>query len=133
MIAVFGEILADVFPQRTVLGGAPYNVARHLQAFEMDALLISKLGNDALGKHIRDDMQQRSLSLEGIQQDHSYPTGQVKVTLHGQQHHFDILEQQAYDYIEAPQAFAAFRKKPIGFMYYGSCLLYTSPSPRDRG
>ena len=52
MISVFGEILADVFPQSTVLGGAPYNVARHLQALEMDALLISRLGNDALGKQI---------------------------------------------------------------------------------
>lgn len=128
MIAVFGEILADVFPQSTVLGGAPYNVARHLQALEMDALLISRLGNDALGKQICDDMQHRRLSLEGIQQDNSYPTGQVSVTLHGQQHQFDILDQQAYDYIEAPQALKALQNKPIDCMYFGSLALRNSVS-----
>lgn len=128
MIAVFGEILADVFPQSCELGGAPYNVARHLQALEMDALLISRLGIDALGKQILDDMQQRHLSLDGIQQDQSYPTGQVKVMLHGQQHQFDILDQQAYDFIEAPQALNTLHNKPIQAMYFGSLALRSSVS-----
>ncbi|PIV92139.1 MAG: hypothetical protein COW45_01270, partial [Gallionellales bacterium CG17_big_fil_post_rev_8_21_14_2_50_54_146] len=32
-VVLFGEVLADVFPDRAVLGGAPFNVARHLKAF----------------------------------------------------------------------------------------------------
>ena len=47
-IAIFGEVLADIYPDATVLGGAPYNVARHLRAFQQHPILISRVGNDAL-------------------------------------------------------------------------------------
>lgn len=50
-VAIFGEVLADIFPDATVLGGAPYNVARHLRAFQQHPVLISRVGNDALKKH----------------------------------------------------------------------------------
>jgi len=32
-VLLFGEVLADIFTDRTVLGGAPFNVARHLKDF----------------------------------------------------------------------------------------------------
>jgi sucrose synthase len=40
-VLVFGEMLFDQFPDRTVLGGAPFNVARHLAGFGWPPLLIS--------------------------------------------------------------------------------------------
>jgi len=39
-VLLFGEILADMFPERIVLGGAPFNVARHLASFGLKAVLI---------------------------------------------------------------------------------------------
>ncbi len=50
-ITVFGEVLFDCFPNgKQVLGGAPFNVAWHLQALGDDPTFISQIGDDTLGK-----------------------------------------------------------------------------------
>ncbi|GAO35986.1 carbohydrate kinase [Sulfuricella sp. T08] len=51
-IALLGEVLADRFPDRSVLGGAPFNVTRHLQAFGLHPVLITRTGNDALREEL---------------------------------------------------------------------------------
>ena len=48
-ILCFGEVLWDQLPSGAKLGGAPLNVAIHLQRFNMPAVLASKVGNDAEG------------------------------------------------------------------------------------
>ena len=49
-IHVFGEVLFDHFPDGSrVLGGAPFNVAWHLQAFGQSPRFISRIGNDPAG------------------------------------------------------------------------------------
>ena len=63
---LFGEMLADAFPDRTVPGGAPFNVARHLAAFGQWPLLISRLGNDALGRQMLDDMKEWGMDTSAI-------------------------------------------------------------------
>ena len=50
---VFGEVLYDRFPDgSTVLGGAPFNVAWHLQGFGLAPTFISRVGDDELGERI---------------------------------------------------------------------------------
>lgn len=100
-VVLFGEVLADIFPDETVLGGAPFNVARHLSAFDLNPVMISRTGNDALRKEFMREMQRLQMDVSGIQIDHSYPTGQVQVALAEGQHQFDILPNQAYDHIHA--------------------------------
>lgn len=102
-VAIFGEVLADVFPDQTVLGGAPFNVARHLQAFGAYPMMISRTGEDALGAQLRDNMRALGMPLSGMQQDAQRPTGQVRVTLDGAGHRFEILPDQAYDHL-CPEA-----------------------------
>ena len=46
----FGEVLFDVFPSYTRLGGAPLNVTCHASRLGLDARLVSALGDDSLGK-----------------------------------------------------------------------------------
>ena len=60
-VVIFGEVLFDDFPDGAVLGGAPFNVAWHLQAFGLHPVVISRTGNDAQ----RDQMRpaQRRLQL----------------------------------------------------------------------
>lgn len=99
-ITVFGEVLADIFPEQSMLGGAPFNVARHLQAFALRSLLISRIGRDALGKRLLAAMRGYGMDTSAIQRDSRYPTGQVQVLMTGGEHRFDICDQQAYDYIE---------------------------------
>ncbi len=98
-VVLFGEVLADVFPDRTVLGGAPFNVARHLKAFGQNPVLISRLGNDALREEVLKVMSQNRMETLGIQCNQTYPTGQVKVHIENGSHRFEILSEQAYDFI----------------------------------
>ena len=52
-IHVFGEALFDHFPDGSrVLGGAPFNVAWHLQAFGLSPRFISRIGDDPPGHEI---------------------------------------------------------------------------------
>jgi fructokinase len=81
------------------MGGAPFNVARHLGAFGLHPLLISCTGNDALRDGLLLEMAQLSMDVTGIQCDPDHPTGRVRVILENGSHRFDILPDQAYDHI----------------------------------
>lgn len=96
---LFGEVLADIFPDRTVLGGAPFNVARHLKAFGQNPVLITRLGNDALAESVLNVMAENGMETLGIQCCKKYPTGRVQVHIDKDGHSFDILPEQAYDFI----------------------------------
>lgn len=100
-IALFGEVLADIFPDQSVLGGAPFNVARHLQAFDLHPVMISRTGNDALRDDLLREMDKLGMDKSGIQCDPTYPTGQVQVHMEDGGHSFEILPNQAYDHIHA--------------------------------
>ena len=63
-IAIFGEVLFDQFPDnQQVLGGAPFNVAWHLQAFGASPCFISRVGNDAKAVTIKNAMQTWGMDL----------------------------------------------------------------------
>lgn len=119
-VVLFGEVLVDVFPERTVLGGAPFNVARHLKAFGLNPFLITRLGNDALRDEVLGIMAQHGMSTLGIQQDKSYPTGRVKVHIHEAGHHFEILPLQAYDFIHPAVARMALLAANPAVIYFGT-------------
>jgi fructokinase len=99
---IFGEVLYDCFPDGSVvLGGAPFNVAWHLQAFGMSPLFVSRVGEDILGRRILDAMREWGMDTSGLQFDARHPTGRVEITLDAGQPRFDILPGQAYDFIDA--------------------------------
>lgn len=100
-VALFGEFLVDIFPDRRVLGGAPFNVARHLQAFGLHPVLITRTGNDALHDDLVATMTELGMDTLGVQTDPLHPTGQVQVHIENGSHRFEILSEQAYDYIHA--------------------------------
>ena len=74
-VVVFGEVLFDRFPDGSeVLGGAPFNVAWNLQAFDARPLLVSRVGNDRLGRRILAAMKDWGMDLGGMQVDEHRPT-----------------------------------------------------------
>lgn len=117
---LFGEVLADMFPGQSVLGGAPYNVARHLQVLGFSPLLISRIGNDALADALLGEMTQRGLSTNGMQHDPVHPTGRVRVMLENNSHRFDILPEQAYDFIQPEPMRRLLRESPPQLAYFGT-------------
>lgn len=100
-IALFGEVLADVFPSSTVLGGAPYNVARHLRAFNQHPVLMTRAGNDELKDEFLAELTALDMDNSGVQFDPIYPTGQVIVHMENGSHRFEIRDNQAYDHIHS--------------------------------
>ena len=121
---IFGEVLYDCFPDgEVVLGGAPFNVAWHLQGLGLSPLFISRVGDDPLGHRVRDVMERRGMDTSGLQLDSAHPTGKVNISFSGSSHSFDIIPEQAYDYI----ADDALPPLPENALFYHGSLAARSP------
>jgi len=128
--AIFGEVLFDCFPNNLqVLGGAPFNVAWHLQGLGKPPLFISRIGSDPLGDEILRKASEWHMNTEGIQIDDSLPTGQVLIEFHGNTHSFDILNEQAYDHIQQEPVLNLLQDKKPEILYFGS-LIMRNPQSR---
>jgi len=120
VVALFGEVLVDVFPDRKVLGGAPFNVSRHLRAFGLYPLLITRTGNDEIRDQLLAAMEKYGMDIGGVQNDPNHPSGQVTVHIKGNQHKFEILPNQAYDYIHAGMAHMVTLAARPQLIYFGT-------------
>lgn len=74
-----GEVLWDILPDGKKVGGAPANFAYHVSRFGLQSLVVSAIGDDALGQEIIGTFRDKGLnSLISIV---PYPTGTVQVEL----------------------------------------------------
>jgi fructokinase len=117
---VFGEALVDEFPTGQVIGGAPFNVARHLAAFMATPLMITRIGGDRNGQAVRAEFERFVMPETGLQIDPMEETGRVVVERHGQGHRFTILPRQAYDFIDPVAAVASLAGVDAGMLYFGT-------------
>lgn len=120
---IFGEVLFDCFPEgRTVLGGAPFNVAWNLRMLGAQPLFIGAVGQDDLGDQVLAAMQRIGLETRGLQCHAKQPTGQVQVSFQDGEPHYQILPNQAYDAVD-PHALP---QEPFDLLYHGSLALRTA-------
>jgi len=129
-VVLFGEVLADIFPDRTVLGGAPFNVARHLKAFGQNPVVITRLGHDDLREEILNVMSQTGMELLGVQCGNNHPTGRVQVHFKDGLHSFEILPEQAYDFIHSGVARMAVLSVNPALVYFGTLAQRSEISKR---
>ena len=123
-LVIFGEVLFDCFPDGTrVLGGAPFNVAWHCQAFGLRPLFISRVGNDPLGQEVRSAMHNWGMDVSGLQRDSAHATGIVDVSFNDGEPAYEIVENSAWDYIDH-QATPKIDKHCV--LYHGSLALRNS-------
>jgi fructokinase len=99
---VFGEALIDAFPDERVVAGAPVNLATHLVARGWSVALVSRLGRDADGRRIFDELARRGVDTSLLEWDDELPTGEVTVELSDDSHDFVIHEPAAWDAIAGP-------------------------------
>ena len=97
---VFGEILWDILPGKTLLGGAPFNVACRLNSLGDKCLFASRVGDDDLGKRARRQAQALGVDTRLLQTDDSFATGTVHVHFENNTPDYVILPGAAYDHIE---------------------------------
>lgn len=99
-----GELLWDCFPDRRLPGGAPANVAFHVQQFGLSAAVATRVGTDALGDELCTFLQAQGLTTDLVQRDPLHPTGTVTVECLPTGNRFTFLEESAWDFLEATPA-----------------------------
>jgi len=114
-ILCFGEMLWDVFPKEESKegtpsrtpdhekpGGAPMNVALHLQKLGSHVSFMSSCANDDRGNRLTAYLQSNGLSTDFIQTS-NYPTGTVNIAFNEKREHtFEIVAPSAWDHIVMP-------------------------------
>jgi fructokinase len=87
-----GELLWDCLPSGLFLGGAPANVACHLQQLGIKTRLVTRVGGDVLGDEAALRLRRLGIDTSLVQYDDERPTGLVRVTLSDDgQPSYDIL------------------------------------------
>lgn len=108
-IVGIGELLWDVYPDgRRIAGGAPFNFAFHCHQLGHPAVIVSRVGDDDLGRELRERVRDLGLSDEFIQTDCQHPTGTVTVALDASAvPTYTITENVAWDHIAWDEKLAA--------------------------
>lgn len=97
-IVGLGEILWDMLPGGTFLGGAPANFAFHANQLGARGLVVSAVGNDDLGQRIFTELGPLNVATEGLRRTEQ-PTGTVTVTTVAGQPTYTIHTDVAWDFI----------------------------------
>jgi len=99
-VAAFGELLWDILPSQTVLGGAPFNFAYRVTQLGDLAIPVTRVGDDELGVKARDQVRSLGVPTDLVQIDSKHPTGTVQVRFDQNQNpDYFIVPDVAYDYI----------------------------------
>jgi fructokinase len=126
---IFGEVLFDEFEDGTaVMGGAPFNVAWHLQGFGLQPKFITRIGKDPHGEQVRQTMAAWNMDRSGVQTDNEHPTGRVSIQLNKGQPTFNIIPDQAYDFIEFDADLADSLQENCALLYHGSLIARNAQS-----
>jgi fructokinase len=104
-VVAVGEILWDLLPAGRQLGGAPANFVQHAHALGAAAGLVSRVGDDDLGREAVARLRARGVATELTRTDPEAPTGTVSVAI-GPDHQprFTIHEHVAWDRLAAEDA-----------------------------
>jgi fructokinase len=80
-VLCFGEVLWDTFEDGKKAGGAPMNVAQHLEQQGVDVAMASRIGEDPSGDQLAEVLKINNLFSELVQRDDTLPTCEVTVEL----------------------------------------------------
>ena len=98
-VLVFGEVLFDIFENKTEIGGAPFNFCGPLcPALGGEAQMVSAVGEDALGRVALGELEKRGIGRKYFSSVH-LPTGSCRVTLKNGTPSYELASNVAYDYI----------------------------------
>lgn len=102
LVIGLGELLWDCFPTGRLPGGAPANVAFHVQQLGIPAAVVTRIGTDPLGDELVAFLAAKGLRTDLVQRDPVHPTGTVTATPRPDGHtDYVFLEDSAWDFLEA--------------------------------
>lgn len=103
----WGELLWDLFPDGERLGGAAANVAYHAAQIGADSILVSRVGEDELGRTACERLERSGVTTRFIQIDSERQTGTVRVEIRDGEPRYRIATAVAWDRIEFSDELAA--------------------------
>jgi fructokinase len=96
-----GEVLWDILPERTCLGGAPANFAYITTLMGDQGIVASRVGEDSRGVEALRVMDGLSLDIDHVQTDGGHETGRVQVKVDGKGLAcYEIARPVAWDHLE---------------------------------
>ncbi|MGM5630210.1 carbohydrate kinase [Apibacter raozihei] len=117
-VICFGEILWDIFPSGKKIGGAPFNVAYHLNKMGVDGRMISCIGKDKLGEELISRVKEASISTKECQVNAEYDTGTVIADIdENNEAHYTIVEPVAWDFIQWKDDYENLVKNSSAFVF----------------
>jgi fructokinase len=97
-ILCFGEVLWDNLPTGAKPGGAPMNVALHLNQFDHEVSMASRVGMDMKGFQLKEFLEEAGLDIVPLQLDAQLPTSEVLIHLDEDNNPtYEICEPVAWD------------------------------------
>ena len=103
LILGVGELLWDLLPEGARLGGAPANFSVMAGRLGNHAMILSRVGNDALGEKALDVLRPLPVDTDAVQMDARVETGRVTVEFKDGQPNYVIHQPAAWDEIEASE------------------------------
>jgi len=95
-----GEVLWDLFPERTCLGGAPANFAYIATLLGDQGIVASRVGEDARGSEALRQLKELGLDIDPVQSDPRHATGTVNVEVDSKgQARYEIAHPVAWDFL----------------------------------
>ena len=100
-VLCFGEVLWDCLPRGLFPGGAPINVAYHLQKLGITAYPVTAVGKDFLGQELTRRLEQWGLDSRFVNVLPDKQTGVVRAHIQPDRSaKYEIVEDVAWDWIE---------------------------------
>src|SRR5438874_1178548 len=121
-IVSIGEILWDIYPDSSSLGGAPFNFAVHAHRLGHHVIFLSAVGDDEPGAAALKRAAELGLDTEFIQVAAGQSTGRVTVQLDANgQPDFMIHRPAAYDFLQLEDAqLARIAQSMPKWIYFGT-------------
>lgn len=126
-VVAIGEVLWDIFPHDTRLGGAPLNFAVHARKLGHPVYLVSALGNDDLGRQAAEQIAALDVDTTFLRTGVSCPTGTATVNLNGEaSSSFTIHRPAAYDTMPfTDDDLDCLKGKHPSWLYFGTLFAST--------
>jgi len=129
-VVCFGEVLWDILPDGAVPGGAPMNVAFHLQQLKKNPVLITKVGHDDEGRKLKEIFTDRGVCTDFFQIDPRHKTGKVFGKPNDRNEMvYDIVKPSAWDFIDWQNSYSDL-VQDADYFVYGSLAARTQHSRR---
>ena len=117
-----GEVLWDLLPERTCLGGAPANFAYITTLMGDQGIVASRVGEDSRGLEALRRMEELGLDIDHVQTDRASSDGHSESGTGRQRDmaRFEIAHPVAWDFLEWTLGLAALWQREVDAVCFGS-------------